>query len=363
MSETATRPASPRRRRVTFAIFSVALAVVVSSAVLLAIDVHLHHKYEKTAGFNVWGYRGPAVGSKKAGEYRVALLGGSSAYGYGVDWTDTIAAVLERRLAGRRAGPFERFTVVNLGYNNEGAYSFRFTMADFLSLDYDVACLYEGYNDTMADARRPNVAVFRHDSPVFRLTGYLPIFPIVFREKAAAMLYGNASQLYRFGDKTVFHTGIANRTAAESLRMAAEVSDSLSRQLDRATAEAPRVITDVASTGCKSPWQEYCRSVLVATEFALQHDKQVLVVTQPYELGSVGLRHREQQTEMAAMLQRRFGNDRRVRYLNLGPSVNLEDPALSFDHMHLTVAGNARLAGDLVQPVLDIAAQRQPAQK
>ena len=352
-----------RGRRLKFALAAVALAVVGSSAALLAVDVYLHRKYEKTAGFNIWGYRGPAVGAKKAGEYRVALLGGSSAFGYGVDWTDSIAAVLERRLAGRRAGPYQRLSVVNLGYNNEGAYSFRFTLADFLSLDYDLACLYEGYNDTMADPRHPNVAVFRHDSPVFRLTGYLPIFPIVFREKAAAMLYGNASEFYKFGDKTVFHTGIANRTAAESLRMAAEVSDSLSRQLDRATAEPRRQIMDVASTGCKSPWQEYCRSVLVATEFALQHDKQVLVVTQPYELGAVGLRHREQQSELAAMLQRRFGTDRRVRYLNLGSSVDLEDPALSFDHMHLTVAGNARLADHLVPPVLEMAAQRQVAQK
>ena len=361
----ATHPplAVARPRRLKFAIAAVLLALAGTLAVLLAVDVHLHHKYEKSAGFNIWGYRGPAVGSKKAGEYRVALLGGSSAYGYGVDWTDSIAAVLERRLAGHRAGPFERFSVVNLGYNNEGAYSFRFTLADYLSLDYDVACLYEGYNDTMADPRRPNVAIFRHDSPVFRLTGYLPIFPIVFREKAAAMLYGNTKELYRFGEKTVFHTGLANRTAAESLRMAAEVSDSLSRQLDRATAEAPRVITDVASTGCKSPWQEYCRSILVATEFALQHGKQVMVVTQPYELEGVGQRHREQQAQMAGMLQRRFGNDRRVRYLNLGPSVDLGDPALSFDHMHLTVAGNARLAADLVQPVLDMAAERQPAQK
>jgi hypothetical protein len=361
METAASPPTIPRSRRLKFALIAVLLAIVGPSTVLLAVDVYLHRKYEKTAGFNVWGYRGPAVGSKKAGEYRVALLGGSSAFGYGVDWTDSIAAVLERRLAGRSSGAYNRFTVVNLGYNNEGAYSFRFTLADFLSLNYDVACLYEGYNDTMADPRRPNVAVFRHDSPVFRLTGYLPIFPIVFREKAAALLYGNVNELYSFGDKTVFHSGLANRTAAESLRMAAEVSESLSRQLDRATAEPPRQITDFASTGCKSPWQEYCRSVLVATEFALEHGKQVLVVTQPYELGNVGSRHREQQTEMAAMLERRFGGNRRVRYLNLGPSVDLADPALSFDHMHLTVVGNARLAGELVQPVLEMAAQRDTA--
>ncbi len=351
------------RRRLMFAIAAVALAVVASTLVLLAVDVHLHHKYETTAGFNVWGYRGPTVPSKRADEYRVAVLGGSSAFGYGVDWQDSFTAVLENRLKGRRAGPIQRFSVVNLGYNNEGAYSFRFTLEDYLWLDYDVACLYEGYNDMMADPRRPNVAVFRHDSPVFRLSGYLPIFPIIFREKAAALLYGNVDNLYRFGPKTVFHPNVASRTAAESLKMAADVSDSLSKQLDRVTAEPERRITDMASTGCQSPWQEYCRSVLVATEFALQHAKQVMVITQPYELDHVGERHRAQQHELAAMIERRFGRDRRVRYLNLGPAVNLADPALSFDHMHLTVAGNARVADDLVEPVLEMAAARDSVRR
>ena len=40
---------------------------------------------------------------------------------------------------------------MNLGYNNEGAYSFRATLEDYAWLDYDLALLYEGYNDMMAD--------------------------------------------------------------------------------------------------------------------------------------------------------------------------------------------------------------------
>jgi hypothetical protein len=347
-----------RRRKILYALTAVVLTLAMGFIGILCVDVYLHGKYEKTAGLNVWGYRGPRVASKQRDEYRVTLLGGSSAFGYGVDWHESIPAVLERELAGHRSGPFQRFTAVNLGYNNEGAYSFRFTLEDYLWLDYDVACLYEGYNDTMGDPNGPNVAVFRHDSPVFRLTGYLPIFPIIFREKAAALMYGNVSELYRFGDKTVFRPNVAKRTAAESLRVAADVGDSLSRQLDRATAEPARRITDVASTGCKPPWQEYCRSVLVATEFARQHDKQVLVVTQPYELGKVGERHIEQQREMAAMLQRRFGGDPMVRYVNLGTTVDLYDPALSFDRMHLTAEGNRRVARALVEPVVAMAAVR-----
>ena len=345
-----------RRKRIVFALIAMTLATALGTSALLGIDIYLHGRYQKSAGYNVWGYRGPSVGRKKPGEYRIVMSGGSSAFGYGSNWDEAIPAQLERML--NASGGLPPVSVVNLGYNNEGAYSFRFTLEDYLWLDYDVACLYEGYNDTMGDPNGPNVAVFRHDSPVFRLTGYLPIFPIIFREKAAALMYGNVSELYRFGDKTVFRPNVAKRTAAESLRVAADVGDSLSRQLDRATAEPARRITDVASTGCKPPWQEYCRSVLVATEVARQHDKQVLVVTQPYELGKVGERHIEQQREMAAMLQRRFGGDPMVRYVNLGTTVDLYDPALSFDRMHLTAEGNRRVARALVEPVVAMAAVR-----
>ena len=115
------------------------------------------------------------------------MLGGSTAYGYGVNWEDAIPAQLERALT---SAPCHA-TVVNLGYNNEGAHSLRFTLEDYLWLDYDAAILYEGYNDVSLDtAPDANRQVFRRDSPVFRLTGYLPIFPIIFKEKAAALRCG-----------------------------------------------------------------------------------------------------------------------------------------------------------------------------
>jgi hypothetical protein len=344
-------------KRLKFALAAIALAVLASSALLLAVDIYLHRKYERTAGFNVWGYRGPSLGRKQAGEYRIAFLGGSTAFGYGGGWEDAIPALLDRRLRGRRSGAFDRFAVANLAYNNEAAYSFRYTLDDYLWLKYDLAVLYEGYNDVMGDSDRPNTSLFRHDSPVFRFTGYMPIFPMIFREKASAMIYGDVKALYAPGAKTAFRPGVATRTAAETLRIAADVSESLSHQVNRATGQRWRSIDDVGHTGCKPPWLQYCQSVLLAVEFAVAHHTQVLVVTQPYEL-VVGERHIEQQREMAAMLERRFGGDARVGYVNLGPEVDLADPALSYDHMHLTTAGNARIADRLVEPVREMAAQR-----
>jgi hypothetical protein len=346
-----------RRRRLLFAIAAVTLATLVPLGALFAVDVYLHGRFQKSAGYNVWGYRGPSVPKKQPGEYRVAVLGGSAAYGYGANWDEAIPAVLERDLA-RPAGP-QLIRVVNLGYNNEGAYSFIFTLRDFLWLGYDLALLYEGYNDLGGDPRGPNVQVFRHESPVYRLTGYLPIFQIVFKEKAAAMLTGDSASLYRNENRTVFRPGVATRSAAEALTVAAAVGQSLERQLERVTTAPAKQITDVEGTGCKYPWQEYCRSMLVAVDFALEHGKQVLVVAQPHPLAPIRDRHIAQQTELMGMLRRRFPGDPRVEYVDLGDTVDLGDPERSFDRMHLTAPGNAVVAAALVDPVKAMAARRR----
>jgi hypothetical protein len=343
-----------RRKRRVFGALAVAIALAITFSGLLAIDIYLHRKYERSGGFNIWGYRGPAVGRKQPGEYRIAMLGGSTAYGYGVEWNEAIPALLEQQLAQHHDR--DAYSVVNLGYNNEGAFSFAFTLKDYEGLHYDLACLYEGYNDMMADPRQPNVSVFRHDSPVFRLTGYLPIFPIIFKEKAAAMLSGDTGAVYRPDNKTVFRPGLAKRATAEVLATAAEVSQSLERQLDRAVAEPARQIVDAGSSGCKPPWAEYCHSMASAIEYALARNHQVMVVTQPYRQGSLRERHMDQQRELAGMLERRFAGDRRVRHVNLGETLNLADPELSFDGMHLTAAGNRPVAAALVAPVLEMSA-------
>jgi lysophospholipase L1-like esterase len=348
------------RKRILFAAIAVTLTFMLGLLVLLGTDIYLHGKYQRSAGVNVWGYRGPVAGRKSPGEFRIAVFGGSTAFGYGVKWEESFPAVLERRLDAAKPGGY---SVVNLGYNNEGAYSFTFTMKDYAYLHYDMALLYEGYNDLMGDPSRPNLSVFRHESPIFRATGYLPIFPIVFKEKAAMMLYGgDVGALYRDQEKTVFRPGLAARTSAEALNVAAKVGQSLERQLGRVTAEPPRHIVDPAATGCKYPWQEYCRSILEAVNYSLANGTPVLVATQPYEAGA-GLRERhvEQQAEMAAMLARRFGGDARVAYVNLGGVIEVSDPTLSFDRMHLTAAGNAKLASALVAPVMSMAGRRTTA--
>jgi lysophospholipase L1-like esterase len=342
---------APRRRRAAFAAAAIALAVLVPVATLLAVDVYLHRKYSRSAGYNVWGYRGPIAGAKASKEYRVVMLGGSTAYGYGVNAGEAIPAVLERDLAGRSPRPVR---VINLAYNNEGAYSFVYTLRDYAYLDYDLVILYEGYNDMTMPAR-PNLSVFRHESPVFRLTGYLPIFPIVFKEKAAAMLHGgDAGALYRDSDKTVFRPGLAARVAAGALQATAEAGSAAERGLGHVATEPARAIRDSGRTGCSEDWRHYCEPMRMAIEHALDRGKQVIVVTQPYLWleDKSHERHVDQQTELAGMMTRLFASNPRVQYVNFGRLVDTRDTALSFDGMHLTPDGNRRVAAAFVAPVL-----------
>jgi hypothetical protein len=334
------------KKRVVFAAIAMVMALVVPSCALLAADVYLHRKVERLASVNVWGYRGPTAGKKQPGEHRLVVLGGSTAFGYGLTWDEAFPAQLETDLRPLLRGTAS-VSVVNLGFNAQGAYSFKFTLQDYLNLDYDTAVLYEGYND-LGDA--PNEFVGRRESPVFRLTGYYPILHVALREKAMALRSGGDIEAAYLG-KTVFNPGLAARTAAGALDGAALVSKSLYDQLDRLSTVPPVAATfadvHVEDLGCAVRWAHYCASVYRAVGFALDHRKRVLVVTQPY----VNDRHRTQQAQMRSMLNRYFGGNPNVGYSDLGDAVDRMDASLSYDGMHLTSKGNAVVARRLVAPI------------
>ena len=344
-----------RRKRLLFAVVAIAIASALTGSALLAVDVVMHSRFEKSAGYNIWGYRGPSLPAKRAGEVRLVMLGGSTAFGYGVTWEQAIPAVLASELLKRPGLP--PVTVANLAYNNEGAYSFRYTLEDYLWLDYDIVLLYEGYNDVPFNPPDANTQVFRRESPIYRLTGYLPIFPMVFREKAAALLNDGApGEAYAYDRKTVFRPGITARGAAGLLTVAAGAGQALEQQLQGLSEAPPRSIPDDAATGCAHPWAPYCRSQLVAIEWALSHGKHVVVVGQPFfpPNNKRSARHLHQQAELEKMLRLKFAGDRRVTYVATGKTVELANENHSFDEMHLTVDGNRIVAAALVGPVAEV---------
>jgi len=82
----------------------------------------------------------------------------------------------------------------------------------------------------------------------------------------------------------------------------------------------------------------------------VKRGKRVLVVTEPY----ISDKHVAQQRALEAMLAQRFAGQTKLRYVNLGRTIDLRDRSLCWDGMHLTEEGSRRVAEALIQPVLEI---------
>jgi lysophospholipase L1-like esterase len=344
---------SERRRRPLWMKVVVPAAAFVAAMLVMAVvagaaDIYFQNHYRRSFGLNVWGYRGLVVGKKQPGEQRIAVLGGSTAYGYGVKVEESFPAILEEKLnARRRADGGGPVTVVNLAFNNEGAYSYKYTLRDYAYLDYDVVFLYAGYNDLGG----PNTQVFRHQFPLFRLTGHVPILPLVIKERAMALRHGDIDAAYR-GDKTTFTPNRTAAATAATLEAAANVTASLERQLARFADEYE--FDTSADALCPGDWDFFCRQMHDAIALALSMGKRVIVVTDPYMTSPTA--HEKQPAQRRAlesMLAARFAG-RGVAYRSMGDAIDMADSSLQFDGMHLTPLGNERLAGMLVDPVLDI---------
>ena len=336
------------RRKVVFALAGISLSVAFTVGALLAVDVYYHDKFEAAAGLNVRGYRGPTVGRKLSHEQRVFVLGGSTAFGYGLSWGDAFPAVLERKLQEETLAPTTA-RVVNLAYNNEGAFSFQYTLRDYENLQPDIVVFYTGYNDNGGF----NISVFRHQSAVFRLTGYMPILPVILAEKAMAIRYGGDLGAAYAGEKTVFRPNLAQRTTATAFETAAAISQSLEKQLGRITDTPSASAVDAAISSCGRHFVRYCDSVIRAVKDVLDRGRDAVVVTQPY----ISDLHVAQQELLHDILRKRFGANPALRLVNLGRAVDLKDRELSFDGMHLTARGNELIADPLVRVIADIVAR------
>ncbi len=332
-----------RRRKIIYGLLTLAMVSGLTVLALIVADVYVHWRTQHQAGVNVWGYRGDPAPRKQPGESRVVMLGGSTTFGWGLPSHESIPAFLEHKL--RDAMPGRRFSVINLGAPGQGAYGFVFDLVDFAHLDYDIVILYEGYNDLpFQPLGLNNFLLWRRQSPVFRWTGYHPILPIVLREKATAMLQGgdiNAAQVR-------FEPGLATRATASALRAAATLTDGVTGKFGKLSEMPPAPAVD---DQCIETWKRYCGSVREAVEWARERGKAVIYVTQPFKSDA----HVEQQANVAAMLRARFDGDRDVQYVNLGRVIDLSDPAVAYDGLHLVASGNATIADHLLRPVIEAA--------
>jgi lysophospholipase L1-like esterase len=322
----------PRRGRLRRLAAKAALTMVstlIIVSILSAADLYFHRKH----GINIWGYRGPIAGQKLPGEKRIAVLGGSTAWGYGLSVGQDFPGQLQQQFNDARGAGGTSIRMLNLAYNAEGAYSFKYTLRDYDYLNYDVVLIYSGYNDLW----RQNYFVSRHRSPIFLWTGYLPLLPALTMDKIAVW----TNRLTKGNKPVVFSPPGTDAKSRE------ETAKTLQKELGSLNGQSAAASPD---GDCPIQWQFYCRQMYEAVDLALKEGKRVLVVTEPY----ISDAHVEQQQALEGMLNKRFQGQTRLRYLNLGPSIDLRDKSLCWDGMHLTEKGNRKIAEALKQPLLDI---------
>jgi hypothetical protein len=245
-------------------------AVLLAAGLLVAADVSVHRRVEYEDGFSIWGYRGPVVPHKQSNDVRVAVLGGQHVFGRQL--VDSIPHQLQEFLNNTRLrgdGGYRkdgRISVVNLAGPYDAVPSFAQTLDDYRSLEAGVICLYLG-DESPAPTARQQLAGWRHDSAVFRVTGYLPVLP--------SLLSGNR-----------FETA------------------------------GPRPARDV------SGWREYAGLVERAAVSA-RANARVLVATHPRLPADEGAGH----DAVAERLTARFNGDNGFEYLDLRRVVDLTDAA------------------------------------
>jgi lysophospholipase L1-like esterase len=262
----------------------------------------------------------------------VVVLGGSTTWGFGLHAGQDFPAQLQPMLARDPGANAMAVKVLNLGFNSEGAHSFTQTLNDYDYLDANVVLFYSGYNDLGTT----NYYNFRQRSPVFRLTGYLPLLPSLTVDKLTVW----RQQLTGRNEKVVFTPPRLDQS---------DNASTLQQQLAELDAKAPQTEGSSSAT-CSPRWQFYCERIVADSELALAKGKRVLVVGEPY----LNDAHVAQQLELERLLRSRFAAEPRLRYLNLGRTVDLRDSSLCWDGMHLTEEGNRRIAAALTRPVLDM---------
>ncbi len=326
---------------VIFALISFLISLTICLGVVLAIDLYCHEKFSKYAGLNYRGYRGKVVGKKANDEIRMVMVGGSFVFGYNAKADETLPAQLEKKLQKKYN---KNITVVNLGYNTEGAYAFYYNLRDFLYLDYNYVIISGDYNDV---GTAGNTRVYRHENPIFRIFGYMPILPLVAREKAMALKTGGRLEDAYWGRKVVFTPNTKDKIKIAILEGGVKIYDEFEKRAD--FIKKSKIDFNYNDLK-KDRWLWYKYFMKKTIDFALDHKRKVIVITQPYIVNIyVEYQHQEQQEDLKDFIEETYKD--RVQYLNMGKAISLQEPTLAGDGMHLTLKGSETLAGIIAEEI------------
>ena len=294
------RPTTP-----TLVVAFAVQAVVLAGLTLALLDVRAHRSPSGN-DINQWGYRtGEAGLSKRPGEVRIAIVGGSAAFAVGSRFGGSVAGHLFIELRNTGAVARQEYSVVDLSEPQAGADAYVETLRDYMYLDPDILCVYDGYDvlgGTPPHARRRSLA--------YRLTGYLPVLP--------------ATWLGRAGWLSDPDLGVIDML--------------------RDGQGGP------ADVSCGGASRSYCAAMADAVRFGLAQGRTVIVASPP----SVSTRHLLQQRSLAMSLTREFGQNPRFAFVDLGRVVDVWNPVESPDGIHLTEAGAHVVGQNIGWRVLDL---------
>jgi hypothetical protein len=261
------------------------------------------HQENTIYGVNQWGYRAEARGSKRPGELRVAILGGSAAFERGLAVDQTLAEQLFFELRQAGAPRHQSYTIANLSEPRAGADTYVDALRDYRFVQADAVCIFDGY-DTLEGVPPHG----RRRSLVFRTTGYLP--------RLSRSLFG--------------------------------LPEWMSDQ-DGGVAEILRDDGVAADVTCEGASRSYCDAIVKTVTFGLAEGYPMLHVSPP----SVSRRHLQQQRSLAERLRQTFRSEPRFIQLDLTAAIDWSNPEEVSDRIHRTGIGNhvvgQRIATTLLQ--------------
>jgi hypothetical protein len=280
-----------------------AAAVVV--AIVMLVDVSISEAVERDRGLNRHGYRGPIVDAKKAGELRLAVVGGMTAFSPHLPQDQSLGGALDRLVRQEwRWQPPLYASAADLSQPNETAATVEQTLRDYAYLSPDIVVLLTGHNDLPGAVVPPGG---RRESWLFRTFGYLPSLP-------------------------------AHLTGASVLPPLPEFP------VDRPWIETSvgQKLQPVAGP-CAPPFRQYCDATLRTIEGSLAAGRRVLVVGEPF----VSAAHFAQQQALSGALLARYSDDPRVEYLDLGWRADPLNPNWVVDRWMLSAKGVEEFVDEL----------------
>ena len=316
----------------------VVLAAAVQAAAfacvaVVALDLYAHKRFDGIAGLNIWGYRGAVAHQKEPTEIRVAVVGGSRAFGLGSSSSWTIATVVRQQvmLATDRPGrPVRQVVPLTLAWPGALPDSYVATLEHFSYLAPDYICFFDdlGVGGSALPAER---------SGLFARTGYWPALPVVLQEKGMLWRFGSVRAGYVRGSSST--SGIVRQLAGTGVQFAG-----------RALSRVDRVVAGQSAPHRADNPERYATDLMQAVDVALAHARGVVVALSPTESPL-------QSANAAAVVPRlkaRAATAKRLRVVDLSDLPLLLEASQRLDDWNYGGDAIAAVANRIAPAVIDL---------